>query len=126
MPSGALTCGVGEDANEFEALEEPDDWSVAHQKLALARRGVGDLERALSHIDIALKNGTTDAPMQRVRITTAHAHILLSDKATWDNGLAMLDSAADIIGQFGLAHQLASVQNIRQSFEYAAGRENRN
>jgi transcriptional regulator with XRE-family HTH domain len=112
--------------SEFEALEEPHDWSVAHQKLALAYRGVGDLERALSHIDIALKNGTTNAPMQRVRITTAHAHILLSDKATWDNGLAMLDSATDIAGQFGLAHQLASMQNIRQSFEYAAGRKNRN
>ena len=26
--------------------------------------------------------GTTDTPMQRVRLDTAHGHILLSDRAT--------------------------------------------
>lgn len=31
---------------EFEDLAEPDDWAVAHQKLALAHRGAGDLNQA--------------------------------------------------------------------------------
>ncbi len=45
---------------DFEDLTEPDDWSVAHQKLALARRGAGDLPQALHFIGIARSSGTTD------------------------------------------------------------------
>ncbi|GGX13358.1 hypothetical protein GCM10010383_49260 [Streptomyces lomondensis] len=30
--------------HEFEKLGEPEDWSVAHQKLALAHRGAGELD----------------------------------------------------------------------------------
>jgi transcriptional regulator with XRE-family HTH domain len=106
----------------FESLDEQDDWSVAHQKLALAYRGDGDLNRASRHIGIALENGPAHAPMQQVRISTAHAHILLSDKATWDNGLSLLDQAAATSAQFGLAHQLASIGTIRHAFEQAADR----
>ncbi|GLF99445.1 hypothetical protein [Streptomyces yaizuensis] len=34
---------------EFGELGEPEDWSVAHQKLALAHRGSGDLSGADGH-----------------------------------------------------------------------------
>ena len=104
----------------FESLDEQDDWSVAHQKLALAYRGGGDLSRSLRHIAIALDNGATNTPMQRVRLSTAHAHILLSDQATSGAGLSLLDQAATTSRQFGLAHQLASIASIRHDFDYAA------
>ncbi|MDQ0941544.1 tetratricopeptide (TPR) repeat protein [Streptomyces sp. V1I1] len=45
----------------FEDLGEPEDWSVAHQKLALAHRGAGDLKQALHYIDIARTTGLTGA-----------------------------------------------------------------
>jgi hypothetical protein len=50
---------------EFEELGEPEDWSVAHQKLALAHRGAGKLTQALHYIDIAHTTGTVESPMQR-------------------------------------------------------------
>ena len=105
---------------EFEDIEEPDDWSVAHQKLALAYRGVGDLGRALRYIDVALSNRSSDSPMQRVRLDTAHAHILLSDPATEDNGLTLLDQTARLSNDFGLSHQLRSIESIRYTFERQA------
>ncbi|MFJ2420728.1 helix-turn-helix domain-containing protein [Streptomyces brevispora] len=71
---------------DFEDLTEPDDWSVAHQKLALARRGAGDLTQALHFIEFARSSGTNESPMRRVRLDTAHSHILLSDAATRDDG----------------------------------------
>ncbi|MEU6299981.1 helix-turn-helix domain-containing protein [Streptomyces erythrochromogenes] len=98
---------------EFEDLEEPEDWSVAHQKLALAHRGAGDLPRALHFIGIARSTAASDTPMQRVRLETAHGHILLSDPATRDDGLNILDKAARMACQFGLSHQLASIEDIR-------------
>lgn len=103
----------------FESLNEPDDWSVAHQKLALAHRGTGDLDRALQCIDIARSNSVLDTPMQRVRIDTAQAHILLTDQATTDSGFALLSEARHISTQYGLAHQLASIDGIRRQFEQA-------
>jgi tetratricopeptide (TPR) repeat protein len=105
---------------DFEMLEEPQDWSVAHQKLALARRGAGDLRGASQAIEVALANRTSDAPMQRVRLDTAHAHILLSDKATRDSGLATLDRTAAISAQYGMMHQLRSIEDIRHSYEQYA------
>lgn len=98
---------------EFEDLAEPDDWAVAHQKLALAHRGAGDLTAALHFIDIARTTGTTDSPMQRVRLDTAHAHILLSDPATLDDGLDVLDNAAKVAAEYGLSHQHHSVESVR-------------
>ncbi|MEU4269418.1 hypothetical protein [Streptomyces sp. NPDC026092] len=80
--------------HEFEGLAEQDDWSVARQKLALAHRGTGNLDAALRLIDVARTTGINDAPMQRVRLDTAYGHILLSDRATLDDGLRVLDDAA--------------------------------
>jgi tetratricopeptide (TPR) repeat protein len=101
----------------FEELEEPDDWSVAHQKLALAYRGDGDLGSALRYIEVALANRSTDSPMQHVRLDTPHAHILLSDKATSDSGLILLAQAANTSREFGMSHQLVSIEGIRNAFE---------
>lgn len=103
----------------FEELEEPADWSVAHQKLALAHRGAGDLSSALRYIEVALSARATDSPMQRVRLDTAHAHILLSDRATADSGLQLLTQAAGTSREYGMSHQLASIEGIRHAFERA-------
>ncbi|MHB9753192.1 helix-turn-helix domain-containing protein [Streptomyces sp. BYX5S] len=100
---------------DFEDLTEPDDWSVAHQKLALARRGAGDLTGAQQFIDTARSSGTSESPMQRVRLDTAHGHILLSDAATRDDGLLVLDRAARTAAQYGLVHQLRSIEGIKAS-----------
>ncbi|GAA1158730.1 hypothetical protein GCM10009654_13590 [Streptomyces hebeiensis] len=106
---------------DFEDLTEPDDWSVAHQKLALARRGAGDLTQALHFIDIARSSGATDSPMQRVRLDTAHGHILLSDAATRDDGLLVLDQATRTATQYGLVHQLRSIEGIKAMDEGPTG-----
>ncbi|MFS0691936.1 helix-turn-helix domain-containing protein [Streptomyces nitrosporeus] len=106
---------------DFEDLTEPDDWSVAHQKLALARRGAGDLTQALHFIDIARSSGTTESPMQRVRLDTAQGHILLSDPATRDDGHLVLDQAARQAAQYGLVHQLRSIEGIRAMSEGPTG-----
>ncbi|MEV8030757.1 hypothetical protein [Streptomyces sp. NPDC086182] len=98
----------------FEDLGEPEDWSVAHQKLALAHRGAGDLKQALHYIGIARTTGTVDSPMQRVRLDTAYGHILLSDAATRNDGLSVLDQAAQVARQYGLSHQLRSIEGIRK------------
>ncbi|MBT2383577.1 DNA-binding transcriptional regulator [Streptomyces sp. ISL-11] len=106
---------------DFEDLAEPDDWSVAHQKLALAHRGAGDLASALHFIDIARSTGATDSPMQRVRLNTAHGHILLSDPATRDDGLQALDLAAKLATRCGMSHQLSSIESIRTTTAGADG-----
>ena len=106
---------------DFEDLSEPDDWSVAHQKLALAHRGAGDLTQALHFIDIARTTGAVDSPMQRVRLDTAYGHILLSDRATLDDGLAVLDQTARLAAQYGMSHQLRSIEDIRRTYEGATG-----
>jgi hypothetical protein len=102
---------------QFEDLGEAEDWSVAQQKLALAHRGAGYLDQALHFIDLARSGGADDTPMQKVRLATAHAHILLSDRATCEHGLGMLDQTAQLALASGLSHQLRSIQNIRQDFE---------
>ncbi|MGW3337932.1 helix-turn-helix domain-containing protein [Streptomyces sp. NPDC001009] len=106
---------------DFEDLIEPDDWSVAHQKVALARRGAGDLDQALHLIDVARGSGNTDSPMERVRLDTAHGHILLSDTATRDDGLRVLDQATSTAAQYGLVHQLRSIEGVRAMSEGAVG-----
>lgn len=107
--------------HEFEELAEADDWSVAHQKLALAHRGAGNLTQALRFIDIARRTGTTDSPMQRVRLDTAHGHILLSDPATRDDGVQILNGAAKVAAETGLRHQLRSIEGIKAMSEGASG-----
>jgi tetratricopeptide (TPR) repeat protein len=108
---------MAEAIRRFEQLEEPDDWSVAHQKMALAHRGAGELSTALRYLDVALAN-RSDSPMQRVRLQTAHAHVLLSDGATSEGGLRLLDEAAGTSRRFGMSHQLASIEAIRVAFEH--------
>lgn len=106
---------------DFEDLGEPDDWSVARQKLALAHRGAGELASALHFIDVARSTGVPDSPMQRVRLDTANGHILLSDTATRDDGLTALDQAAKLAAQYGMSHQLSSVESIRTMTAGAGG-----
>jgi tetratricopeptide (TPR) repeat protein len=102
-------------AHEFEDLGEPDNWSVAQQKIALALRGRGDLDGALRRIEVAHSGSRDGSPLQRVRLNTAHAHILLSDPATRDEGRSVLDGTARMADDYGLGHQLRSIENIRRS-----------
>jgi uncharacterized SAM-binding protein YcdF (DUF218 family)/DNA-binding transcriptional regulator YiaG len=111
---------IDEAIREFERIDEPDDWAVAHQKLALAHRGAGDLGRASRYIEISRAYGPTDSPMQKVRLATAHGHILLSDPATRDDGLSMLQDAANLAAAYSLTHQLGSIETIRRSSERSA------
>ncbi|MFE7130813.1 helix-turn-helix domain-containing protein [Streptomyces sp. NPDC057638] len=104
-------------ARDFEALEEPEDWSVAHQKIALAHRGAGDLTAALACIGIARTTTRPDAPLPQVRLDTAYGHILISDPATRDEGLRVLDTAAHTAARVGLRHQLAAIDTIRAHAE---------
>ncbi|WP_431895945.1 helix-turn-helix domain-containing protein [Nonomuraea sp. bgisy101] len=99
---------------DFEDLNELDDWSVAHQKLALARRGAGDLTAALQLIDVARSTAATDSPLHQVRLNTAYGHILISDPATVHDGLKALDRAAQVATSVGLVHQLRAIEDVRQ------------
>jgi transcriptional regulator with XRE-family HTH domain len=99
-------------SRQLEDLDEADDWAVAQQKLALACRGAGHLGQALRYIDIAQASGTADTPMQRVRLATAHAHILLTDTATVTSGLALLSEARQLAVDSGLSHQLRAIEAI--------------
>ena len=102
-------------ARQFEALDEPEDWSVAQQKLALAHRGAGRLDQALRLIEVAANGHVDTAPMQHVRLRTAHAHILLTDPATRQSGLALLDDCQTVAVQYGLSHQQRAIANLRAS-----------
>lgn len=101
-------------AREFEDLGEAEEWSVAHQKLALACRGSGDLDGAQRHIATARAGGIADTPLQKVRLSTAQAHILLSDPATRAEGTALLDATAGIAAGSGLSHQMATIESLRR------------
>ncbi|AZS76486.1 hypothetical protein DDE74_17165 [Streptomyces lydicus] len=50
---------------------------------------------------------------QARRLDTAHGHILLSDRATRDDGLVILDQAAKVAAQYGLVHQLRSIEGVK-------------
>ena len=104
-----------EAAREFEDLGEAEDCSVAQQKLALAYRGAGNLTEAQRLITVAGTSGATGTPMQKVRLSTAKAHILLSDTDTGTRaqGLALLDETARLARDSGLSHQLRSIESIR-------------
>ncbi|MFI5534137.1 hypothetical protein ACIA8O_36935 [Kitasatospora sp. NPDC051853] len=105
---------------EFDALGEPEDWSVGHQKLALAHRGAGNLAQACQLIEVARRTSTTASPMQQVRLATAEGHILLSDPETAGEGIAVLGRAADTAAHYGMSHQLRSIEGIRRGFEQPA------
>jgi hypothetical protein len=100
-------------ARKLEELGEAEEWSVAHQKLALAYRGTGDLPRAQRLITVARDNGAGDTPLQPVRLAAAQAHILLTDPATRAEGLTLLDGTAGLAAASGLSHQVSTIQSIR-------------
>ncbi|OKH95710.1 helix-turn-helix domain-containing protein [Streptomyces uncialis] len=110
---------------DFEELAEPEDWTVAHQKLALAHRGAGNLVQALRFIGIARDTGIAESPLQRVRLDAAHGHILLSDPATVDDGFRRLDQAATLAAEFGLSHQVRTIGTIRTMTAGASGARSR-
>lgn len=97
---------------EFERLEEPLDWSAAHQKLALAHRSAGDLHQATAAIGVALDAQGTGAPMQQVRLDTAYGHVLLSDPRTESAGHHALEAAAAVAERYGMMHQLRSIRSL--------------
>jgi hypothetical protein len=101
-------------ARELEDLGEAEEWSVAHQKLALAYRGTGDLSRAQRLIAIARDSGAENTPLQKVRLAAAQAHILLTDPATRAEGLNLLDGTASLAAASGLSHQVSTIQSIRK------------
>ncbi|MEU5389088.1 helix-turn-helix domain-containing protein [Kitasatospora cineracea] len=105
----------------FEAADEHEDWATAHQKLALAHRGAGDLGEATRLISVAQAAGGGTSPLHQVRLATAHGHVLLSDRATADEGLAVLDKAAATAATYGMSHQLRSIEGIRKGFELGGG-----
>jgi hypothetical protein len=51
--------------------------------------------------------------MQKVRLSTAQAHILLTDTATHGQGLALLDDTAALAQRCRLSHQLHAIESIR-------------
>jgi tetratricopeptide (TPR) repeat protein len=123
---GHATYVIQSAIREFEDLAEPGDWSGAHQKLALAHRGTGKFDRALDCIDISRDSGTTDTPMAQVRVDTAQGHVLLSDPATRDDGMRLLDRAAETASRRGLDHQLRSIEGIRSEQETWSHGQRRN
>ncbi|MFF2819465.1 helix-turn-helix domain-containing protein [Kitasatospora cineracea] len=105
----------------FEVLGEQEDWGTAHQKLALAHRGAGDLGEAGRLISVAQSAGGGTSPLHQVRLATAHGHVLLSDRATVAEGLAVLDKAAATAATYGMSHQLRSIDGIRKELELGGG-----
>jgi len=101
----------------MEELDEVEDWSVAHQKLALAHRAQGNLDQAQRLVAIALANAVSGSPLQSVRLQAAHGHILLSDRRTCDHGLKLLDQAAAMATRYRLGHQKRSIDGIRRDHE---------
>lgn len=81
---------------EFERQDEAGYWAFAQQKLALAHRARGDLSRAYRHIDNVIGYGVAASPMQQVRLLTAHAHILVSDRRTETDGDSAFGRVATI------------------------------
>jgi hypothetical protein len=59
--------------------------------------------------------------MQRVRLSTAHAHILLTDKGTCEHGLALLDQTAQLALSSGyLVKLMCSTRRHRPQQDSAA------
>jgi tetratricopeptide (TPR) repeat protein len=105
---GAIGCAV----EEFESLDEPDEWSVAHQKLALAHLAAGNPDAAHRYMDVAVANGRDDSPLHRVKLDTARAHILLADKATRESAFVLLERSRTHAIKHKLTHQVASIDRI--------------
>ncbi|MFG2639011.1 hypothetical protein ACGFX8_35855 [Streptomyces sp. NPDC048362] len=52
--------------------------------------------------------------MQRVLLDTAYGHIPLSDAVTRNDGLPVLDQAAQVARQYRLSHELRGIAGIRR------------
>jgi hypothetical protein len=63
---------------------------------------------------VARDSGADSTPLQKVRLSTAQAHILLTDPATRAEGLTLLDSTAGVAAASGLSHQLSTIESIRR------------
>jgi hypothetical protein len=74
----------------------------------------GDLSRAQRLIAVARDSSAGDTPLQKVRLSTAQAHILLTDPVTRTEGLTLLDGTAGLAAASGLSHQLTTIESIRQ------------
>jgi hypothetical protein len=57
--------------------------------------------------------------MQRVRLDTAPRTHLLSDPATVDDGLSVLEHAAEVAVRHGMKHQLRSIEAVRDTVQEA-------
>jgi tetratricopeptide (TPR) repeat protein len=108
-------------SREFEEQGEPDDWGVAHQKHALAHLAAGDLAKATRSIGIAMSYRHNDSPLEQIRLDTAHGHVLVMDKRTRAEGLAVLDQAREQASRHGLMHQLQWILKIRRIPEDQTG-----
>jgi uncharacterized SAM-binding protein YcdF (DUF218 family) len=115
--SDATIAAIKRAIQDFETLDEPDEWRVSHQKLALAYLGAGDPIKAAEAIDIAATGNHLGSPLQQVRLSTAQAHILCSDAASRGSGFALLDQTYALAEKFGLAHQMISIRRIRADIE---------
>lgn len=103
--------------HEFEGLDEPDEWSVSQQKLALAELAAGNTTDSLEAMTLAIESRRTDSPLQQVRLDTAHAHTLCADSSTRDSGRSLLENTYRLAASFKLAHQMASIDRIREGLD---------
>jgi len=109
----AAAVGAIESAiSEFEELDEPDEWNVGQQKLALAHLALERRDDAHRHIDIAQAGGGIGTPLQKVKLDTARGHILLSDRSTRSEGLATLERCRELASAHQLLHQVTSIDRI--------------
>jgi hypothetical protein len=74
-------------------------------------------------MDIAVANGRDDSPLQRVKLDTARAHILLADKATRDSGLMLLDRSRTHAMKHKLTHQVTSIDRISRLIDGSKDQE---
>ncbi|MDX6236960.1 MAG: hypothetical protein QOG10_1775 [Kribbellaceae bacterium] len=97
---------------QFEELDEPEEWKVAHQKLALAHLALDRRDAAHRHIDIAMTDSAVVTPLQQVKLGTARGHILLSEGTTRSEGMTTLERCRELAVANQLAHQVASIDRI--------------
>lgn len=104
----------------FEQLDAPEEWSAAHQKLALAYLNAGDRPKSRQYIDVALANRRGGSPLQQVRLDTAHAHIMLYDRDTRAAAGTTLNHARAQALHYGLTHQLQAIDRIGRLLDHSA------
>lgn len=98
---------------DLERHDEAGHWAFAQQKLALAYRAQDEFALAVRHVETVLRYGLAASPMQRVRLVTAHAHVLAGDEHSGAESERAFNTAHQLASRFGLGHQLASINAIR-------------